>query len=177
MTRHRTPRRGRRWVRRAGRLRVGELVAVAALLGAGAGGALVLERYDDDRPAARCEPGPVTNVVDADTIDVGDCRVRLLGVDAPETQWRARGTPWCADYALGREAARAVESLTLGQPVTFGRTEADSSGRDMAAEVHLPDGTELGAWLVQAGLAVPWPAESPAAACPAGAGPGMEPSR
>lgn len=174
MTRLYIPWRARRWAHRA-RRRTGEAVTAASLIAVGAGAALALTPTDP--PPTACQPGPVTRVVDADTIDVGACRVRLLGVDAPETQWRRRGTPWCADYALGAEAARAVESLTLGRPVTFGRTEADSSGRDMAAEVYLPDGTELGAWLVQAGLAVTWPAPSPADACPPGAGPGMEPNR
>jgi endonuclease YncB( thermonuclease family) len=167
----RTP---RRLVRRAGRLRIGELLAVAAIFAGGFGLNAILERADIDTV---CAPGVVTNVVDGDTLDVGPCRVRLLAVDTPETQWRQRGTPWCADYALGHEAKRVVVSLTLGQPVTFGATEDDSSGRDMAAEVYLQDGTELGGWLVSAGLAVPWPAESPATACPLGGPDGMEPNK
>jgi endonuclease YncB( thermonuclease family) len=150
-------------------LRLGLLI-VATAVGAG-----VYDHFNAD-PAA-CGPGVVTHVRDADTIEVGDCAVRLLAVDAPETQRRQRGTPWCGDYELGKAAKQAVVELVLGEPVTFGASEGDSSGRDMAAEVILADGTELGHWLLVSGYAVVWPAESPAEACPAGHGPGMEPNR
>lgn len=177
MSRLLSPRRLRRLWGKTKRLTIGDLVTAAVFLAIGTALGVGIWADQDNPPPAGCAPGVVTNVVDGDTLDVGDCRIRLLAVDTPETQWRSRGTPWCADYALGHEAKRVVTSLVLGQPVTYGATEDDSSGRDMAAEVYLQDGTELGGWLVTAGLAVPWPAESPATACPLGGAGGMEPSR
>ena len=54
-------------------------------------------------------------VVDGDTLDLGGVRIRLHGIDAPESAQgcRARGRGW----SCGREATRALAGRIGGQPV------------------------------------------------------------
>ena len=93
--------------------------------------------------------GPA-DIVDGDTLDIGSTRVRLFGVDAPETAQECtdiRGAKW----SCGRSAARALEKLTTGQPVTCRGDTKDDYGR-LLAVCTTPKG-EVNASLVRQGLA------------------------
>ena len=61
--------------------------------------------------------------VDGDTLRLGDVRVRLKGIDAPEYLQTCRRDD--ADWPCGREARRALSELVSGGPV-----ECAGSGED-----------------------------------------------
>ena len=84
----------------------------------------------------------VERVVDGDTLVVGEERVRLHGIDAPEL-----------DQPQGPAARRALIELAAGQPVDCERLDTDRYGRAVAW-CRTPDGTDLGGWLVARGLAL-----------------------
>lgn len=96
--------------------------------------------------------GPA-RVIDGDTIEVGGERVRLHGIDAPETGQSctdARAARW----PCGAEASAALARLVAGQPVTCEGDERDGYGR-LIAVCRTPDG-ELNRRMVLDGMAVPY---------------------
>jgi micrococcal nuclease len=108
--------------------------------------------------ASPVETGTVVRVVDGDTLDVSvpgspsPTRVRVLGVDTPETVDPRRPV-----QCFGEEAsARAKELLPPGQPVTLTvdptQGRLDRYGR-LLAYVGLPDGRDIGAALITEGYA------------------------
>lgn len=94
--------------------------------------------------------GPL-RVIDGDTFDVGDQRVRLHGVDAPEnaqTCLDPEGQPWpCGDWAT--EEARA---LWEGRSAACVVIDTDRYGR--AVSRCAVDGEDLGAAMVERGMAL-----------------------
>ena len=115
------------------------LAAIAVLLGI---------KVEPDRPAG---PHGTLRVIDADTFDVGDTRVRLHGVDAPErhqTCLDADGVEWdCGAWAI--ERARAHWE---GREATCEALDTDRYGRTVArCEVG---GEDIGALLVAGGMAL-----------------------
>lgn len=94
--------------------------------------------------------GP-SRVVDGDTLDVGNRRIRLAGIDAPER------SQYCRDAAGGPiacgEAARRTLSDLVGQgPVTCAPIELDRYSRIIATCDF--GGADLGEVMVGAGQAV-----------------------
>jgi micrococcal nuclease len=101
--------------------------------------------------------GQVTRVIDGDTLVVaGQGRVRLIGVDAPETN---DPRPDVLQVAL--DATAFARSMAVGQRVTlrFDQQLKDHYGR-VLAYVYLPDGRLLNAELLQRGLATLYSRES-----------------
>jgi micrococcal nuclease len=80
-------------------------------------------------PAGAPSEADVTRVVDGDTIVVGDERVRLIGIDTPETV--KPGTPV---QCFGREASAELKRLVEGRRVRLERDveERDRYGRLLA---------------------------------------------
>ena len=118
------------------------LVAVVVVAG---------QRDARSAPGAGADLVGMVRVVDADTLDVGDSRVRLFGVDAPEdaqTCREADGAPWpCGDWATGTARARWE-----GREAACEVEDTDRYGRAVArCEVA---GEDLGAVLVRDGLAL-----------------------
>jgi endonuclease YncB( thermonuclease family) len=73
----------------------------------------------------------VPRVVDGDTIRLGDTRIRLHGIDAPESDQScnaAGGGTW----ACGREATRALSSMLAGRDVSCEPLTTDRYGRTVA---------------------------------------------
>lgn len=67
-------------------------------------------------------------IIDGDTIEIAGERVRLLGIDAPETAQtcgRGGGTPW----RCGKSAARVLTKLVSGRPVSCNSHGTDKYGR------------------------------------------------
>ncbi|WP_161946138.1 thermonuclease family protein [Desulfonatronum thiosulfatophilum] len=86
------------------------------------------------------------HVADGDTItvlteDKRQVRVRLWGIDAPES-----GQPY------GRQATAYARELAAGQTVRIEEMDTDRWGRTVAL-VHLPDGQTLNGAMIRAGLA------------------------
>lgn len=83
-------------------------------------------------------------VVDGDTIVIDSVHIRLAGIDAPEL-----------DHPWGRKSKWALVQLCKGQVVTA-RLRPDLTYDRVVAECYLPDGRDLAAELVRAGLALDW---------------------
>ena len=89
-------------------------------------------------------------VIDGDTIEVRGSRVRLHGIDAPES------AQTCLDngklWLCGQHASRALSERIAGRSVDCKETAKDSYGRIVA--VCLLGGTDLNAWMVAQGWAL-----------------------
>lgn len=101
-------------------------------------------------PASGAELTGRARVVDGDTLAIGTTTVRLFGIDAPE------GKQTCVDardwrWACGTAAARRLEALIAGRPVTCDGRGDDDYGRVLA--VCRVGGQALNPQLVREGLA------------------------
>ena len=99
--------------------------------------------------AAVAEVSGTVSVVDADTIDVGNVRVRLHGIDAPEI-----GQPCVMDGQprdCGQWARDVVVARFDGRRATCQQRDIDRYGRVVA--VCRVDGQDIGAAIVSDGLA------------------------
>lgn len=83
-------------------------------------------------------------VIDGDTINIGGTRIRLSGIDAPEM-----------DHPYGKSAKRALVNLCKGQEVRA-VFDGDLSHDRTVATCYLPDGRDLSAEMVKAGMAIDW---------------------
>ncbi|MFZ1727253.1 MAG: thermonuclease family protein [Albidovulum sp.] len=84
-------------------------------------------------------------VIDGDTIDIGGQRIRLAGIDAPEL-----------DHPYGKNAKWALVNLCKGREVRA-VFDGDQSYNRTVATCYLPDGRDLSAEMVKAGMAIDWP--------------------
>lgn len=95
------------------------------------------------------------SVIDGDTIEIGGQRIRLHGVDAPESAQicnRANG----AGYRCGKGAAFALDSfLAASRPTRCAEIDHDRYKR-VVAECFRADGANVNAWIVRNGHAVDW---------------------
>lgn len=106
---------------------------------------------DPKRGQITIDPLPVPAVVgrcwviDGDTIDIEGTRIRLAGIDAPEIE-----DPYCI------KAKIALVQLCKGQRIRAEFDEQQSYER-LVATCYLPDGRDLSAEMVKAGMAIDWP--------------------
>lgn len=84
-------------------------------------------------------------VIDGDTIEIGGTRIRLSGIDAPEI-----------DHPYGKNAKWTLVNLCKGQDVRA-VFDGDLSHDRTVATCFLPDGSDLSAEMVKAGMAIDWP--------------------
>ncbi len=93
--------------------------------------------------------GPA-RTVDGDTLDMGGVRVRLYGIDAPETaqSCRLEGRRW----PCGRYATQALRSQIGNREVTCEERGRDSYSRLVAA--CSVGGRDLSAWMIGEGWAL-----------------------
>jgi endonuclease YncB( thermonuclease family) len=89
-------------------------------------------------------------VIDGDTIDVGRVRVRLHGIDAPEQDQTCTAADG-RDWPCGRWVTREVRTTLEGRNANCQPKDIDRYGRTVAR--CLVDGQDIGAYLVQSGLA------------------------
>ena len=89
-------------------------------------------------------------VIDGDTIEVGAARIRLFGVDAPESAQGclAKSGRW----PCGEQATRALAGRIGSRPVACEERDRDRYGRIVAVCRH--GGQDVNAWLVRGGWAV-----------------------
>lgn len=97
-----------------------------------------------------CGGGPRQNcIVDGDTLWLGDEKIRLLNIDAPELH-----DPKCSQEALRAAEARArLQELVVGR-LTIYRDGQDRYGRTLARIEA--DGQDVGEVLVAEGFARRW---------------------
>jgi micrococcal nuclease len=84
-------------------------------------------------------------VIDGDTIDIKGLRIRLAGIDAPELE-----------HPYGKTAKWALVNLCKGQEIRA-VFDGDLSHDRTVATCYLPDGRDLSAEMVKAGMAIDWP--------------------
>ena len=91
-----------------------------------------------------------TTVVDGDTLDIGGKRIRLHGIDAPESGQTCRTES--LSYRCGRNATTALADKIGQRPLACHRKDTDRYGRIVA--VCWIGAENLNAWLVFHGWAV-----------------------
>jgi endonuclease YncB( thermonuclease family) len=101
--------------------------------------------------ASAADLAGVPRVVDGDTVIIGDTRIRLEGIDAPETDQfclDADGKKW----TCGISARNALDKHVAGRSVVCADKGRDRYGRTLA--VCSIGAEDLNAWMVQEGLAL-----------------------
>jgi endonuclease YncB( thermonuclease family) len=94
------------------------------------------------------------SVIDGDTLEIHGSRIRLWGVDAPESSQLCRGED-SEQYRCGAQAANDLDAFIAGRPVSCLPISLDRYGRTVAT-CSVGD-VDLGDWLVRNGLALDWP--------------------
>ena len=93
-------------------------------------------------------------VVDGDTLEVHGTRIRLWGVDAPESSQLCQGAD--SDlYRCGAKAANDLDTFIARRPVNCMPVAEDQYRRTVAT--CSVGGADIGVWLVRNGLALDWP--------------------
>lgn len=118
------------------------VAALAALVG---GTAVLANAFSSDTIR-----GPAY-VVDGDTIGIGDTRIRLLDIDAPERRQPCLD-PSGVRFDCGKEAARQLQNLLSGHEVVCAVSGKDFYKRALARCTVGP--TDVGQWMVARGYAV-----------------------
>ena len=94
------------------------------------------------------------SIIDGDTLEIHGTRIRLWGMDAPESSQLCRGED-SLQYRCGAKAANDLDAFIAGRPVACIPISLDQYGRTVAT--CSVDGVDLGGWLVRNGLALDWP--------------------
>jgi endonuclease YncB( thermonuclease family) len=94
------------------------------------------------------------SIIDGDTLEIHGIRVRLWGIDAPESSQLCRGED-SLQYRCGAQAANDLYAFIAQRPVNCSPLNLDPYGRTVAT--CSVGGTDLGEWLVRKGLALDWP--------------------
>ena len=100
-------------------------------------------------------PSPLigrARVLDGDSIEISGARIRLLGIDAPESEQTcadARGQTWPCGKAAAQELRRYIGAREL-------RCEPNGLDRyhRILAICFAPDGSDVNAWMVRQGWAL-----------------------
>ena len=93
----------------------------------------------------------LAKIVDGDTLDVAGQRIRLYGIDAPESQQICIRDG--EEYPCGQEATAYLRHLIGQQVVRCNPRNMDNYGRIIAV-CFTPSGTDLGEAMVRGGQAI-----------------------
>jgi endonuclease YncB( thermonuclease family) len=93
------------------------------------------------------------SVIDGDTIEIHGTRIRLWGIDAPESSQLCRDED-SLQYRCGAKAANDLDAFIARRPVNCVPKNLDQFGRTVATG-SVGD-ADLGEWLLHNGLALDW---------------------
>jgi endonuclease YncB( thermonuclease family) len=110
-------------------------------------------------PAVAAEIAGPARVIDGDTIDIAGTRIRLWGIDAPETRQTCEGRDG-QTYECGRDSRAVIIELTRDRVVTCDPRDRDRYQRVVA--VCRTEAGDINAAIVRRGWAVDWPRYSQA---------------
>ena len=96
----------------------------------------------------------LASVIDGDTLEMHGVRIRLWGIDAPESSQLCRGED-SLQYLCGAHAANDLDAFIARRPVNCVPVSLDQYGRTVAT--CSVAGRDLAEWLVRNGLALDWP--------------------
>jgi endonuclease YncB( thermonuclease family) len=99
------------------------------------------------------------SIIDGDTLEIHGTRIRLWGIDAPESSQLCRGED-SEQYRCGAQVANDLDAFIARRPVSCLPISLDRYGRTVAT--CSVGGADLGQWLVRNGLALDWPQYSKA---------------
>ena len=94
------------------------------------------------------------SIIDGDTLEIHGTRIRLWGVDAPESSQLCRGED-SLQYRCGAKAANELDAFIAKRPVICIPISLDQYGRTVAK--CAVGNVDIGEWLVRNGLALDWP--------------------
>jgi len=94
------------------------------------------------------------SVIDGDTIEIHSTRIRLFGIDAPETDQLCRNKE-SKLYRCGQKASNALFDFIAHRVLEC--VEVDRDRYNRAVAVCSVGGTDIADWLVRSGLALDWP--------------------
>ncbi|UWL59243.1 thermonuclease family protein [Brucella pseudintermedia] len=95
------------------------------------------------------------SVIDGDTIEIQGQRIRLNGIDAPES-WQTCKDAAGKTYRCGKDAAFALaDFLDASQPISCLAVSMDRYRRTVA-DCFRSDREPVNAWMVREGWAVDW---------------------
>lgn len=94
------------------------------------------------------------SIIDGDTVEVQRQRIRLFGIDAPESAQLCKDAVGQA-YRCGQKAANALSEFIRRRPISCIEVERDRYGRAVA--VCSVGGVDLADWMVRNGHALDWP--------------------
>jgi endonuclease YncB( thermonuclease family) len=93
----------------------------------------------------------LAKVIDGDTLHIAGQRVRLHGIDAPESAQQCKDAKG-AEYRCGQEATAALAKRIGQQPISCKGTDIDRYGRIIA--VCRQGAEDINAWMVSQGWAM-----------------------
>ena len=102
-------------------------------------------------PATANELNGVASVIDGDTVEIRGTRIRLHGIDAPESRQLCTRPPG-QSWRCGQQAALALSDRIGRRSVICVARDTDRYGRTIA--VCSQGGVDLNAWMVAEGWAV-----------------------
>ncbi|OAF14132.1 thermonuclease family protein [Bradyrhizobium neotropicale] len=94
------------------------------------------------------------SIIDGDTLEIHGNRIRLWGIDAPESSQLCRGDD-SLPYRCGAKAANELDAFIARRPVSCEPVGRDVYGRTVAT--CSVGSVDLAEWLVRGGLAFDWP--------------------
>jgi len=86
------------------------------------------------------------SVIDGDTQEIHGSRIRVWGVDAPESSQLCRGED-SSQYRCGAQAVNDLDAFIARRAVSCSPVSFDPYGRTIA--ICSAGGTDLGEWLVR----------------------------
>ena len=100
--------------------------------------------------SVEADPGGTVTVIDGDTLDIDGQRIRLFGIDAPESKQICADRPY--RWRCGDHATQALTNLIANRTVTCRGRGQDEYGRIIG--VCRAGTLDINAWMVSQGLAL-----------------------